>query len=234
MRAATITLVTLALLAGCRASELEPSASTSALTLTVGSDQLDLPQGLAALTVVNVSRARGFSGDVSFSVEGVPDGMRALASSVETQDGVTSALLAVGTDPGFPTGVYPLTIHASGNGQPDALGLLTVTVTPAGSGVYALEIRPVSVPQGGQVSTLLSINRADFFNISVRTTAENIPAGVTVTIYPEDNLKALSNMTVAVSKNVAPGEYRLTFRGSTPGLADRIEVVPLTVLPSGP
>lgn len=234
MRVLLVSVATMALLAGCRASDLAAPASTSALTLTVGSDQLDLPQGLAALTVVNVSRAPGFTGDVTFSVEGVPDGMRALATGIETTDGVTSALLSVGTDRGFPTGVYPLTIHASGQGQSDALGLLTVTVTPAGSGVYALEIRPVSVPRGGQVSTLLSINRADFFDVSIRTTAENVPAGVTVTIYPEDNAKALSNLTVAVARNVAPGEYRLKFRGSTPGLADRIEVVPLTVVPSGP
>jgi hypothetical protein len=234
MRRAWIGVAALAATTACRASELDLATPVPALALAVGSDRLDLPQGLAVLTVVNVSREDGYAGDVTFSVDGAPDGMRALTSSPETLDGVTSVLLAVGTDPGFATGVYPLTVRASGNGVHDALGLLTVTVTPAGSGVYALEIRPVSVAQGGQVTTLLSINRADFFNISIKTTAEHVPSGITATIYPEDNLKALSNMTVAVGRNVAPGQYSFTVRGTTPGLADRVAIVPLTVRASQP
>jgi hypothetical protein len=234
MRAAWIGVAALAATTACRVSELAIAPPVPAVALAVGSDLLDLPQGLAVLTVVNVSRIGGYVGDVTFSVEGTPDGMRALTSSPETLDGVTSVLLAVGTDPGFPTGVYPLTVRASGNGIHDVLGLLTVTVTPAGSGVYALEIRPISVVQGGQVTTLLSINRADFFNVSIKTTAEHVPSGVTATIYPEDNLKALSNMTVSVGRNVAPGQYAFTVRGTTPGLADRVAVVPLTVLASQP
>jgi len=234
MRASWIGVAVLTAATACRVSELDLTPPEPALALAVGSEVLDLPQGLAVLTVVNVSRVGGYAGDVTFGVDGVPDGMRALTSSPETRDGVTSVLLAVGTDPGFATGVYPLTVRASGNGVHDVLGLLTVTVTPAGSGVYALEIRPVSVMQGGQVTTLLSINRADFLNISIRTTTEHVPAGVTATIYPEDNLKALSNLTVAVGRNVAPGHYSFMVRGATPGLADRIAIVPLTVLPSQP
>jgi hypothetical protein len=234
MRAASICVVALAAATACRVSELDLAPQAPALALAVGSEVLDLPQGLAVLTVVNVSRVGGYGGDVTFSVDGVPSGMRALTSSPETRDGVTSVLLAVGTDTGFATGVYPLTVRASGNGVHDVVGLLTITVTPAGSGVYALEIRPVSVVQGGQVTTLVSINRADFLNVSVRTTAEHVPPGVTATIYPEDNLKALSNMTVAVGRNVAPGQYSFTVRGTTPGLADRVAIVPLTVLPSQP
>lgn len=233
MRAAWIGVAALATTMGCRASELD-LAAPPALALAVGSDLLDLPQGLAVLTVVNVSRVGGYAGDVRFSVDGAPDGMRALTSSPETVDGVTSVLLAVGTDAGFATGIYPLTVRASGNGVHEALGLLTVTVTPAGSGVYALEIRPVSVMQGSQVTTLVSINRADFFNIAIKTTVEHVPSGVTAIIYPEENLKALSSMTVAVGRNVAPGQYSFMVRGTTPGLADRVAVVPLTVLASQP
>ena len=234
MRTAIVGVAILAAATACRVSELDLSPPPPAIALTMGSDRLDLPTGLAVLTVVNVSRAGGFTGDIAFSVDGAPEGMRALASSPETADGVTSVLLAVGSDPGFATGTYPLTVRASGNGVHDAVGLLTVTVTPAGSGVYALEIRPVSVMQGGQGTALLSINRADFLNVSVKTTAESVPPGVTVTIFPEENLKALGNMTIAVARSVAPGRYTFTLRGTTPGLADRTEIVTLTVLAPQP
>ena len=230
MRAANIGAAVVAAATACRVSELTISPPAPAIALSVGSDRLDLPTGLAVLTVVNVARTGGYTGDIAFSVEGAPEGMRALASSPETTDGVTSVLLAVGSDPGFATGTYPLTVRANGNGVRDAVGLLTVTVTPAGSGVYALEIRPVSVMQGTQGTALLSINRADFLDVAVKTTAESVPPGVTVTIFPEENLKALGNMTIAVARNVAPGRYTFTLRGSTPGLADRTEIVPLTVL----
>jgi hypothetical protein len=224
---------TLVALAACSASEFG-SVPSAAIALTVGSAEIDLPQGLAVLTVANVSRSGGFAGDVVFAVEGAPSGMRALAASPETLDGVTSVLVAVGTDPGFATGTYPLTVRASGGGVSDAVGSLTVIVRPAGTGVYALEVRPVSVAQGGQTVELVRINRADFLNIPVTISSEHVPAGVTITIYPVKNIKALSYMTVAAARTAEPGQYRITVRGFTPGLADRIETVPLTVLPAQP
>ena len=233
-RPRTVSVALLSLVAACRVSELTLNQPAPAIALSVGSTELDLPQGLAVLTVANVSRSGGFTGDVAFTIEGAPPGLRALVSSPETTDGVTSVLLAVGSDREFATGTYPLTVRATGAGVKESVDQLTVTVTPAGSGVYALEVRPVSVPQGGTTTTLLSINRADFFNIAVRTTAEQVPPGVTVTIYPVENIKALSNMTVAVARSVPPGHYSITIRGFTAGLPDRLETVPLTVLPPQP
>lgn len=231
-RAALISVAALVVTTACGVSELD--LPPPAISLSVGSTDLDLPQGLAVLTVANVMRSGGFSSDVVFTVDGAPPGMRALVSAAETLDGITSILVSVGCDRDFPTGSYPLTVRANGNGVSEVTGLLNVTVRPAGTGVYALEVRPVSVVQGAQSTVLLSINRADFLNIAVRTTAERIPPGVSVTIYPEQNLKALSNMTIAVARSVAPGQYSITLRGATPGLADRVETVPLTVLAAQP
>ena len=208
------------------------SSPPPTIGLSVTSSQIEAAQGEAELVVANVTRGGGYVGDVTFVIDGLPDGMRAEASSLITANGVTSALLAVAVDSTVAIGNYNLAVHATASGLPDAVAPLAIVVEPVGTPVYTLETRPVSVPRGSSVTVFANIDRANSRDVPVSLSAEKLPAGVTVTLYPVTNPKALSNMTISVDPTVPPGQYFISIRGAAAALTDRVATIPLLVLPN--
>ena len=196
------------------------------------SPSIEIATGGAQLVMVSVTHLNGFTGDVLLVVDAVPEGMRAESSAMETTDGVSSALLAISAPATVAAGSYPVTVRAIGFGVPDASVPLTIVVSPSGTPVYTLEARPVSAYQGTSTAVRASIDRGvNTKNKPVTLTVTGAPNGVGVTLYPETNDAAVSTMTVTVAASVPVGQYTITLRGVSVGLADRVANIPLTVLP---
>jgi len=214
-------------LAGCGSSLESPPAP--AIALDVASSDLEVAQGTAQLIAVNVARSGGFDGDVGLSVDGTGPGLRAVVAFPETADGITDAMLAVAADTNFPTGAYRLIMRASGPGVPDAVDSLRVVVDPAGTPVYALQMRPIVVTLGLPVTVFVNIDRSNALNREIDLGSEEVPAQIRVSITPVANYKALAYMTVTADSHATPGRYQILVRGVSAGLADRLTRVPVTI-----
>lgn len=218
--------------AGCGADAVAAPPPGMVASLTSGA--VEVASGGVDLIVASVIRTGEFAGDVQFVVDGAPEGIHVEASTTQTSTGVTSALLAIAASGAVPLGDYPLTIRAIAYGVPDARATLLVTVAPAGTQGYTLEARPIAVVRGANASVNASIDRGvNTKNVSVALTAPGLPAGVSATLYPATNTAALATLTVTVGGEVTPGHYTITLRGVAAGIADRVAVIPLTVL-AGP
>jgi hypothetical protein len=124
-----------------------------------------------------------------------------------------------------------LAVSGCGGGSGD--GVAQPVVVPKGFSV-SLSAGTASINAGANASLTASIARTGSFDGTVNLTAENLPAGVTVTFSPASITTATTSSTVSVvvASSAAPGSYPLTLRGSSAGLADQTATVTLTVLPA--
>ena len=220
---------------GCDASSMTGATAdtTPSIAVTLTSPQVEAARDQVELLVANVTRRGGYGGDVQLVIDSIPSGVRAQVSGYITENGVTSAFVAVHVDSGVALGIYTMAVRAVAFGLPDIVTPLSVVVEPDGTPGYTLETRPINVTRGTSVTVYANIDRSsDAINVPVTISAEKLPAGVTVSLYPTTNQKVLSNMTVTVGADVEPGQYSLTIRGVTGGLSDRVATIPLQVLPN--
>jgi alpha-tubulin suppressor-like RCC1 family protein len=106
------------------------------------------------------------------------------------------------------------------------------TDPPAGpTGDYTIALNPTSasVVRGGNTTVQVSLTRSGGFTGAVAVALENAPAGVTGVFVPTPAPGASSTITVSASGEATLGQYPLTVRGTTPGLADRTAALFLVV-----
>jgi hypothetical protein len=194
-------------------SDFSLSSTPSTQTVTVG--------GSNSYTL-NITPAGGFSGQVNFSVSGLPAGA---TGTFSPNLATGSSTLSVTTSASTPAGSYSLIITGvSGTLSHTATVTLGVTdftldvtppsraVTVNGSGNYNLTIAPVS-GFSGQVNFSLS----------------GLPAGATGTFSPNPATSS-STLSVTTSTNTPPGSYPITITGVS-GSLNHTAAVSLVVTP---
>ena len=223
-------LTWIAMMAACSPVSTIPEP-TPGMIAHVTSPTIELAGGGAQLVMASVTRLNGFDADIALVVDALPEGMRAESNGMETVDGMSSALIAVVASTNVVPGQYPVTVRAIGFGVPDASVGLTVVVSPAGTPVYTLEARPISVYAGASAIVRTSIDRGvNTKSRPITVLVTDVPNGVGVSLYPETNVAAITTMTVVAGPNVLPGQYAIKIRGVSVGLPDRVATIPLTVL----
>lgn len=231
-RPAPAVAMLLAALAACDAASVPslPQANP-AISVSMSSPQLEVARGQVELVLANVRRSGGYGGDVTLIVDGAPAGIRAQVSGYVTENGMTSAYVAVFIDQSVPIGIYNLSVRVIAFGLADAAAPFSVVVEPSGTPAYTLGSRPISILRGTSAVMLTYIDRgSNTRDVPVVLTAEGLPGGVTVSLYPITNAKSLTNMTVTVGAGVPPGHHTITIRGTTSTMNDRITTIPLQVL----
>jgi hypothetical protein len=234
MLRATLAVAVLVVTIACDSASMPTTrAASPSIAVTVTSSELEVPREQVELLVASVTRGGGYTGDAQLVIDSIPAGFRAEVSGYITTSGMTSALLAVEVDSTVALGIYTLAVRAVAFGLPDVVTPLSVVVESASTPVYTLETRPIAVMRGTSGMAFANIDRgANTLNVPVTISAEGLPAGVTVSLYPVTNSEALSNMTITVGSGVAPGQYSIRIRGATSLLADRVATIPLQVLPN--
>jgi hypothetical protein len=136
---------------------------------------------------------------------------------------------------GAVAGTYPLTVVASGTGVSNSTQPLSVTVTAVASLGYTLSLSPnaLSLAQGANGQTSISIARTGGFAGSVALTVENAPAGLTASLNPASTTGNGATLSLVVSASLAPGTYTLTLRGVATGLSDRTNALQVTITAAG-
>lgn len=161
---------------------------------------------------VSVTPSNGFTGNVSFSVSGLPSG--ATASFTPTSvSGSGSSTMAVSTSSSTPTGTYPLTITATS-------GTLThstqVTLIVAD---FAISASPSSqtVPRGSQTTYTVTVTPLGPFSATVTFSVKS-PPRTKASFNPTSVAgSGSSTLTISANRNAKTGTYPLTITGTGGG-----------------
>ncbi len=125
-------------------------------------------------------------------------------------------------------------MHATGSGVSEVTKTFSLTVTAVASGSFGLSLSPaqLSVAQGANGSTQVSIVRSNFTG-AVALSATGAPGGVTATFSPQSVTGATSTLTIAVGVSVVAQQYTITVHGAATGAADQTATLTLTVTSTG-
>ena len=121
----------------------------------------------------------------------------------------------------------------TGWGSPSA-GLIAALTGPPAPG-FSLSASPtsVTVAQGGNGTSSITVTPTNGFSSSVGLTASGQPTGVTVSFNPSSLASGSSTMGIAVASTVTPGTYSITVSG-TSGSTVETTTVSLTVTGTTP
>lgn len=183
--------------------------------------------GGSASSSVSIRRFGGFDGAVYLTVDGAPTGVT--STEPPPTAAATEAQLGIATSVCVPSGLYQLTLRASGIGIADATAGMTLQVRQLASGQYnlafvipsspetsCLKLLPVTVNRGGSATLDMVALRYGFNNPIVLSTP-GVPPGVTL-ILPD----TLENVTASiqpfsaqltVDAGAAPGTYPIAIVG---------------------
>lgn len=181
--------------------------------------------GASTTYTATVTPINGFTGNVSFSVLGLPSGAGATFTP-SSVSGSGSTALAVSTSASTPPGTYTLTI----NGTSGPITRST-NVTLVVSGTFAISVaQPTqTVSKNGSATYAISVIPGSGFTGTVTFSISALPKLVTSRFSPSSvTTSGTSTLTLDTKKNVASGTYPLTVTGTSNGLV-RTAAITLTV-----
>lgn len=192
-----------------------------ALTPTAGS----VVQGASTAIATTVTRTN-FTGAVTLGVTGAPTGVTTTVAQNGDAGTITVNVGATAT-PGTST----LTVTATGTGVAAATATyaLTVTAAPAGSFTVALNPAALSVQQGANGQSTVTLTRTNFA-APVTLAVTGLPAGVTHAFGQTtlNNAETTTTLTLSVAGNVAAATYNLNVT-ATSGATTQTAALALTV-----
>lgn len=207
------------------------AAPAPAYTLALLPAALSIVQGAATPTTTVTLVRTNFTGNVTLSVENLPTGVTASFNPASPVSG-NSSVLTLTVAGNAPIGTFSNLLVRGVSSLTDRTAPLTLTVTaaPAQSYTLSLSAPALTIPQGGNGQSTVTLVRTNFTN-NVILTLEGAPAGVTGAFNPTSTSTNTSVLTVTVGAAVAPGVYNLVVRGVDAEfvLGDRTAPLTLTV-----
>ncbi|MDX2059616.1 MAG: hypothetical protein SFV24_17530 [Gemmatimonadales bacterium] len=208
-----------------------PPPAPGMISLALNTGNTAIQQGESAPVTVLITRAGGFTGAVTLTVEGLPAGVTTAQTNETTTGSTTTITLTFSVGAGAAPGLTNLTIRARGTGVADAIGSFGLTVTAAPLPSYELRATgsPITIPQGGNGQVALTIARSGGFAGNVTLTVEGAPVGLATSLSPTATTGTTATLTIVAGAALPAGTYPLTIRGTTAALADKVVVVTVTV-----
>ncbi|MBL8982752.1 MAG: hypothetical protein JNL26_11250 [Gemmatimonadetes bacterium] len=204
------------------------AAPTGSITIAATPNALNATAGGAGVASTIAITRTNYTGDVTFSVTGMPAGSQSgFNPSPVTGNSTTMTLTFGGT---VTAGTYPINVTANGTNIAPVTIQVMVTVAPAPQGSIALSItqNPVNVVQGGSGNTSIVIARTNFTG-QVNLAVTGVPANVTATLGSPSTLTNGSTLTFAAANNAAPGNYTITVTGTGTNIPNATTTLTLTV-----
>ncbi len=179
-------------------------------------------QGTVSTTQLTINPQYGFTGNVSFAVSGLPNGLMASLSPNPTTQTTNLTLTAAKT---LAPGTYNVTVIGASGSQrssitiPVVVNAATFTVYVPGSAVLGV---------GANTTLYVSYSSSNGFQGSVHFSATGLPTGVTASL-GSNSTSQYSYIVLTASSNAAPGNYNFTITG-TSGTQSASASVPLTIV----
>jgi hypothetical protein len=210
------------------ANPVLPAVGSDFLVIATQST-VSVAQGSSTTSAITVSPSGGFTGTVSFTATGMPNGVTAsfspassasssvltlTASSAATAG--TSTVIVKGTS-GSITASTPVTLTVTG-------GVVTPTFTLASSP------SSLSVTQGSSATDTISVTDVDGFSGAVSFSATGMPSGVTASFSPTSSATSSVLTLTASSTATTGGPVTVTVTGIS-GSTTATTTIALTVNP---
>ena len=182
---------------------------------------VNIGQGTSSSTAIYISALYGFSGNVNFSVSGLPTGVTASFSPTSSNSSTTLTLTA---SPSASLGTANLTVTGTSGSLTSTmtviLGVFTPTFTLSSPG-------SVSIGQGLTAQSYVAIFGQYGFSGNVTLSLSGLPSGVTA-VWSPNPTSTSSQLTLAASSSAKAGQYALTITGKS-GAQTETSALALTV-----
>ena len=202
------------------ASFVQVTATPSDFSVAATPSSQTASRGKSTSYSVSVTPSNGFSGNVNFSVTGLPSGATA-SFTPSSVSGSGSSTLTVNTTSATPIGTYTLTITGSS-------GTLTnstqVTLAVADFSLSASpSIQTVTANSKGTYT--VTVSALGPFSAIVKFSASGLPARTTASFSPSSvTASGSSKLTIATKAKATSGSYAVTVTGSGGGLTHSTNV----------
>ena len=172
-----------------------------------GSGGLNLGQGTSGTGYVFVNPQYGFTGNVNFSVSGLPSGVTA-SFSPNPSTGFSTLTLAASSS--VPLGTRTLTITGTSGNLTATTTLILTVYTPT----FTLSSYGLNVGQGTSGTSYVYVNSQYGFAGQVNLAVSGLPSGVTASFSPNP-VTAGSTLTVTAGSTAPVGQYTLIITGTS-------------------
>ena len=194
-------------------------AAPPSFTLASGLSSLSITQGQIGTDGVTVTALHGFTGAVTFSVSGLPNGTNSgFAPASSSSFSLLGILVGSTTTPGS----YPLTITGTSGGL-TASASLTLVVSAAPSFSLGAAATSLNLAQGASGTDAISVTGSNGFTGSVGFSVSGLPTGITATFAPTSSASG-TTLSLAVASTAAAGTYPLTITGISGNLSTTVKV----------
>jgi uncharacterized membrane protein len=214
---------------GTQTSTIPLALTVAAPTFYLYANQnFSIAPGGSGSIYVYVNSVNGFSGNVSLSISGLPNGVSATFSANPVATG-GNAMLTLSTTASAPTGTSTLTITGSSGSQKVTATLSLIIAAPSFS---------ISPPGGLSVGVgASSTNNYVYFQANPTLTHEvqfgisGLPTGVTASFSPNPTSYS-SVLTLQASNSAIPGDYNVTITGTSGALTASATATLTVVVPT--
>lgn len=218
----------LAFLVACGGETPMNPDDPATISLAISPTSASVEQGSSSTFDGTASLGGNFSGDVTFSVTGLPTGVTVTVGNVSTSGNSATATVTIAVAASVAVGSYPGTVTATGSGVSDTQ-TYTLNVTAPPSGSYSMSGPPdgVSIQSGSSAGVTITLSRTSFSE-AVTLAAEGLPSDVTASFDPAAPTGNSSTLTLTVGAGASAGTSTITVRG-TSSIADVTITFPLTI-----
>jgi hypothetical protein len=202
------------------ASFVQVTATPPDFSVAAAPSSQTASRGKSTSYSVSVTASNGFSGNVNFSVTGLPSGATA-SFTPSSVSGSGSSTLTINTTSATPIGTYALTITGSS-------GTLTnstqVTLAVAD---FSLSASPSSqtVTANSKGTYTVTVSALGSFSATMKFSVSGLPARTTASFSPSSVTgSGSSKLTIATKAKAPSGSYAVTVTGSGGGLTHSTNV----------
>ena len=195
-------------------------------TLTASPSSVTITQGSQGTSTISITPSNGFSGNVTLSATGLPSGVTAALSPDPASSSSTLTLTASAT---AATGTVTVTITGT-SGALTNTTVLSLTVNALQSFSLSASPNAVTITQGNQGTSTITITPSNGFNGSVAFSATGLPSGVTAGFSPNP-ASSSSTLTLTASATAATGTVTVTITGTSGSLTETT-TISLAVTPA--
>jgi regulation of enolase protein 1 (concanavalin A-like superfamily) len=192
-----------------------PTSTTQpGFLLSASPASVTILQGASGSTSISINPLNGFSGSVSLTASGGPNGVSA---TFGTNPATASSILTLSATGTATTGTFTLTVTGTSAGLTSTT-TLSLTVNPQGNFTLSASPSSLTIVQGASGTSTITINALSGFNGSVNLSASGLPAGVTASFNPTSTT-GTSTLTLAASSTATTGLATVTITGSSGNLS---------------
>ncbi|MDR3724355.1 MAG: hypothetical protein P4K83_07690 [Terracidiphilus sp.] len=196
-------------------------------TVAPASTALTMSQGSSATDTLTITGLNYFSGNVTFSLSGLPTGVTASFSPNPASTSSTLTLTAAANA----TIGSPATLTITGvSGSLTQTANVALTVMPPQMFALGPSATSITLNPGNSATDSILITPANGFSANVNLSVSGLPAGVTASFSPNPATTSSTLTLTAVRSAAATGPVTLTVTGISGSLTETT-VVSLTIAP---